>query len=137
LDLVPLLIESKIPVISGSTGVDFPQNLDHTLKSKGLSWIWARNFSLGMVLAHKAIALLSKASTVWGERAKFSIHEVHHTKKLDAPSGTAKAWGEWLGQSAPITWEREGDVVGFHQLKVSSGSETITLTHEALDRRLF
>jgi 4-hydroxy-tetrahydrodipicolinate reductase len=131
------LLQSKLPVVSGSTGVDFPQTLDADLKKAGAKWILARNFSLGMVLAHKAITLLSRANDVFGDRAQFTIHEVHHTKKLDAPSGTAKAWAEWLAKPTEITWERKGDVVGLHQLSVSTGSEVITLTHQALDRKLF
>jgi 4-hydroxy-tetrahydrodipicolinate reductase len=66
-----------------------------------------------------------------------SIHEIHHTKKQDAPSGTALSMESWMDEKCTITSERTGDVIGFHELKFDTGSEKITLTHEALDRKLF
>lgn len=42
-----------------------------------------------------------------------------------------------MDEKCAITSERTGDVIGFHELKFDTGSEKITLTHEALDRKLF
>ena len=71
--------------------------------------------------------------------AKLNIHEIHHTKKLDGPSGTALSWREWLGNKADInvTFERIGDVVGDHQLTIDAPNEKITLRHEAKNRAIF
>ena len=44
---------------------------------------------------------------------------------------------EWIGQDCDITSVREGDVIGHHTLSFNTGTEKITITHEALDRKLF
>ena len=68
-----------------------------------------------------------------------NIHEVHHTKKLDAPSGTAKSWSNWIGNENvnEISHDRTGDVVGDHKITLEIGDEKIAVHHEALDRKLF
>jgi 4-hydroxy-tetrahydrodipicolinate reductase len=134
--LIPLLVETKLPVVTGSTGFQWPENFTDTLKSKGISWIYASNFSLGMAITKEMIQKLSQARQIFPHH-QVKIHEVHHTKKLDAPSGTALSMEEWLGEKCEITSERTGDVIGFHELTFDAGTEKITLSHEALDRKLF
>ena len=135
-DLIPMLVETKIPVVTGSTGFKWPNMFQETLKSKNISWIYGSNFSLGVVVVKQMIENLNRASTLFS-RPQVSIHEVHHTQKKDAPSGTALSMQEWYGQKCEITSERTGDVVGLHTLTFSTGPEKITVTHEALDRKLF
>lgn len=134
--LIPVLIETKKPVVTGSTGFKWPQDFDKTLQEKGLSWIFATNFSLGVVVLKQLIERLHKVDHLFNEK-KLSIHEVHHTKKLDAPSGTALSMKEWLQEPCEITSERTGDVVGLHTLTLETSGEFIRLEHEAKDRRLF
>lgn len=134
---IPLLLEAQKPIISGSTGYEWPSELPTKLEQNSMLWIQGHNFSLGMSLVHNMINALSKAQNIYEEKLDSSIHEIHHTKKLDAPSGTALRWKEWLGLECEVTSEREGDVVGTHILKVKGPNETITLTHEAHDRALF
>lgn len=136
IDLIPVLMETKKPVVTGSTGFAWPVNFDKTLQEKELSWIYATNFSLGVVVLKQLIEKLHQVEHLFKERS-FSIHEVHHTKKLDAPSGTALSMKEWLSASCEITSERIGDVVGLHTLKLETPGEIIKLEHEAKDRRLF
>jgi 4-hydroxy-tetrahydrodipicolinate reductase len=135
-ELIPLLVESKKPVVTGSTGFKWPEAFAETLKEKNLRWIHATNFSLGVLIIKQLIERLHQVDHLLPSR-QLSIHEVHHTKKLDAPSGTALSMKEWLQEECTITSQREGDVVGFHELKLDTGSEVITLAHEARDRRLF
>jgi len=137
LELMPTLLEVKIPVITGATGFEWSKDLRKSVKDAGATWIKASNFSIGMNLIHKMISeTLSKASQLFDEY-NFSIHEVHHTKKLDAPSGTAIKWQEWTKEDIKISSERTGDVVGDHTITLKSGNEKITLRHEALDRSIF
>lgn len=135
-DLIPLLLETKKPVVTGSTGFQWPANFDQTLKEKNLSWIHATNFSLGVVAMKQMIQKLHTLSNLFSEK-KLSIHEVHHTKKLDAPSGTALSMQEWLDLPCEVTSERTGDVVGLHTLTLETPSEIIRLEHEAKNRALF
>lgn len=136
LNYLPLLLESKIPVICGSTGMNWPVHFEETLKSQSLKWIYATNFSLGMNLVHQMILIMKEAEKIFSDY-KFSLHEVHHTKKLDSPSGTALSWKKWAGHEMEVTSERRGDVAGIHELKLSTPYEEITLKHEALDRKIF
>lgn len=131
-----LLLESKIPVVTGSTGMEWPENFDKSLIEAHTQWIYATNFSLGMNIVHQMILILKNADKILND-FKFSMNEVHHTKKLDAPSGTALSWKNWLAQEVSITSERIGDVVGIHELKLTTPTEEITLKHEALDRKIF
>jgi len=86
---------------------------------------------------------------------KASITEIHHTKKKDAPSGTAITLAEGLlaehvgyhsfetntpehsSQILPITAIREADVPGTHTIQYISAVDQITITHEAFSRKGF
>jgi 4-hydroxy-tetrahydrodipicolinate reductase len=133
---IPLLIETKIPVVVGSTGFEWPHNLNQILKDKNLSWIYSSNFSLGVALIKQVLQKISQSKSFFPEH-KSSIHEIHHIHKKDAPSGTALSMQNWVGDQCLITSERTGDVIGFHELVFDAGSEKIKISHEALDRKLF
>jgi 4-hydroxy-tetrahydrodipicolinate reductase len=131
-----LLVETKIPVVTGSTGLSWPANFDADLKAKNIKWIYATNFSLGMNLVQQMILIMSQVDKIFNSY-NFSMNEIHHTKKLDAPSGTALSWKKWAGHEMNITSERLGDVIGIHELTLTTPNEKITLRHEALDRKIF
>ncbi|MEO1022105.1 MAG: dihydrodipicolinate reductase C-terminal domain-containing protein [Bacteroidota bacterium] len=134
--LLPVVLESGVPAAWGSTGFDWPEDLDERVKTAQSKWVIASNFSLGMHVVRKAIEAISKASSIL-QNPSYHIHEVHHIHKKDAPSGTALSWHQWLDKQAEITADREGDVKGIHELRVRTTSESILLKHEALDRALF
>ena len=133
---IPLLLESTLPVVTGSTGVNWPTDFDKTLKERKLTWIHATNFSLGMNIIHQMILIMKEADTILKD-VTFSMNEIHHTKKLDAPSGTAISWSQWLDREVHITSERIGDVAGIHELTLTTPNEKISLKHESLDRKIF
>src|SRR5690606_1120824 len=114
----------------------WPGDFDASLKLRNLRWIYASNFSLGVVIMKQLIQRLNQVSHLLDEKS-FSIHEVHHTKKVDAPSGTALSMKEWLDGNPEMSYERTGDVVGLHTLTLESPSEIIRLSHEAKNRQLF
>lgn len=133
---IPLLIETKLPVVTGSTGFEWPTNLDKTLKERNISWVYASNFSLGVAVVKQMLNKLSQFKDFFPTHTT-SIHEIHHTQKKDAPSGTALSMEQWINEKCTVTSERSGDVIGFHELTFDSGSEKIKISHEALDRKLF
>jgi 4-hydroxy-tetrahydrodipicolinate reductase len=136
---IPKLVESGLPVVTGSTGFEWPGGRDafsRLIAGKNLIWIHGNNFSPGMALVHSMIGILGNAGRIF-DKYQFDLHEVHHTAKLDAPSGTALAWKEWTGEPVSITSERTGDVTGIHTLTLGTPFENISITHEALDRSLF
>jgi len=130
-------INNGIPVVSGTTG--WLKNLaeieDLCLTKRG-AFLYASNFSLGMNIffeINKTLAKLMK-----NKNYESSLNEIHHTEKLDSPSGTAKTLGEQmdniLANSTPITAERIGDVSGTHIIKYSSTVDEIEIKHTAKNR---
>ena len=134
--VLDLVIEASIPAAWGSTGYNWPDDLDLRVKNAGTKWVLANNFSLGMNVVRKLIKTLAADSNSLND-PKFQIHEVHHIHKKDAPSGTAVSWQKWLDKPVEITSARKGDVNGIHELTITTGTEKITLKHEALDRTIF
>lgn len=135
-DIFEVVMESEIPAVWGSTGYKWPENLDERLKKDGIKWLRASNFSLGMNIIRRCISMISKGSELLN-KPEFHIHEIHHTGKKDAPSGTALSWKEWLGKDAGITSERKGDIKGIHELEMKTDSESIFLKHRAHNRAVF
>lgn len=133
---VDLLIESGLPVAVGSTGFDWPEDIDKRLKDADTSWIASSNFALGMNLVRLMISSLSKAPKLFDEY-EFNIEEIHHIHKKDSPSGTALTWQEWLGNDAEISSKREGDNPGFHKLTLKTPYEDISVEHLSKDRKIF
>lgn len=133
-----LLRDSGICVVCGSTGFDWTNEMKEKIEEAHGTWIKATNFSLGMNLVKEMISIASKASTLFSDnQINYHINDIHHTKKLDAPSGTAISWKEWLGHEAEISSERTGDIVGIHELTIDTPNEIVTIKHEAKDRRIF
>lgn len=107
----------------------------------GVPLFRAANTSLGVAYLARAV----RAATALFPTADVSIVECHHTRKLDAPSGTAltlarAAESGRAGHTAPavdIHSLRMGTVAGDHQVVINTGSEIITLRHEVHDRALF
>lgn len=133
---ISLLLEANLPVVTGSTGFEWKQEWIDKIERGNVPWVYAHNFSLGMNIVKLMIEDLSLAVDLL-PNANCSIHEVHHTKKIDAPSGTALAWQEWMHTKCEISSDRSGDVVGFHHLTLDSENEKIELSHEAKDRAIF
>ena len=138
--------QAKIPMVIGTTGFT-PEQLK-TLKAaaKKIPIFWSPNMSIGIVIIRKTISSVSQLLFRFGlgDQTKVSLSETHHSRKKDAPSGTAKALAEellkatgWLIKNEEIEAKREGDVVGIHSVTFAAPSENITLTHEATDRRVF
>ena len=130
-------INSGIPVVSGTTGwLKNLKEIEDLCKAKKGAFLYASNFSLGMNIffeINKTLAKLMK-----NQKYESSLHEIHHTKKLDLPSGTAKTLGEKmeniLAKNTPITTERIGDVSGTHIIKYRSTLDEIEIKHTAKNR---
>lgn len=135
-ELMEPLMESGIPAAWGTTGYAWPEGLDGRLREKGIKWLQASNFSLGMNIVRRCLNVIGQSSSVLTDPS-FHIHEIHHIHKQDAPSGTALSWQDWLGREAEITSERKGDIKGIHRLEVRTDTEFIRLEHRARDRKIF
>ena len=145
-------IKNKVPVISGTTGwlEQYDQVVELCKEKKG-ALIYASNFSLGVNIFFELNAYLAKMMSHL-EQYKVSMEEIHHTQKLDAPSGTAitlaegiiehTTYQDWqmedIGeQSIPIISKREGTVPGTHTISYESDVDKIEIKHEAHNRKGF
>lgn len=133
---LPLLLQSKIPVVCGSTGFQWPSSFNETLIHHKIPWIYATNFSLAMNLLKQMILILKNAEKVISH-PEFRMEETHHTSKLDAPSGTALSWKAWFGKDIPILSFRKDEVMGIHEFIMKSSVEEISLKHTVSNRKIF
>ena len=108
------------------------------VKSSGIGFLYARNFSIGVNLFFDTVRSAAAALRLeyFGQ-----IFERHHAQKKDAPSGTALALQEIIkdagGTELEIISFREGEVVGMHEVVLNSTNDTIYLCHDAKSRHGF
>lgn len=133
IDHVKIACAHGIPLIIGTTGWEgsLPRAKELVMEAE-IGALHAPNFSLGIAYFQK---LLKEARTLFSEYAVCGV-EYHHQEKKDAPSGTAKALAQILG-SSPFASVRCGSIIGKHEVLFDSPIETITLTHEAKNRKGF
>lgn len=133
-------INYGVPVISGTTGwLEKLYKIENLCKEKNGAFLYASNFSLGMNLffkLNKQLAQLMKNQQYYNK-----IHEIHHTEKLDSPSGTAKKLAkdveDILNNQPPITADRIEGVSGIHNITYASLQDEIEIKHTANNRNGF
>lgn len=151
-DNITNCFKNNVPVISGTTGwLDRFEEAIKICDEHKSAFIYASNFSLGVNMFFELNKLLAK---MMGEldQYKVSMEEIHHTQKLDAPSGTAitlaegiienTSYQDWkLDESGDKTISiksvREGMVPGTHSIAYKSSVDTIEIKHEAHNREGF
>jgi 4-hydroxy-tetrahydrodipicolinate reductase len=143
-------LNNNIPVVSGTTGwLDkFSIATDLCKKNNG-GFIYASNYSLGVNIFFELNEYLAKMMRNLGDY-QISMEEIHHTKKLDAPSGTAITLAEGIIKNSdkknwalnvtnketeiPIVAKRIDDVPGTHSIAYNSSIDTINIKHTAHSR---
>ena len=139
-DNIANAINSGIPVVSGTTAwLDKLNKIQNLCRRKKGAFLYAPNFSLGINIffkINKQLALLMKKHDYQNK-----IHEVHHTQKLDNPSGTAiyiaKQINKISKKTPKITSTRTGEVAGIHEVKYMSNIDEILIKHTAKNRNGF
>jgi len=129
-------------LVIGTTGwQDQEESVRREVAAYPIGVVSAPNFALGVNLF---VALAARAAELLADRPEYGawIHELHHSAKRDAPSGTAIAIREAMrqvGYELPIdvASTRVGSIPGTHTVGFDSPAETITLTHTARDRTGF
>ncbi|MFV9484991.1 4-hydroxy-tetrahydrodipicolinate reductase [Christiangramia sp. ASW11-125] len=145
--------KAGVPVVSGTTGwLDDYEKATKICSEENSAFIYASNFSLGVNVFFELNRKL--AGMMQGlEDYSVEIEEIHHTKKLDAPSGTAISLAEqiihenkqlkgWQLDSVdenkiPIHAKRIEDVPGTHVVSYDSEIDTIEIKHTAKSRQGF
>ncbi|MEE0982249.1 MAG: 4-hydroxy-tetrahydrodipicolinate reductase [Acutalibacteraceae bacterium] len=152
-DLLDYAVKNNIPTVVATTG-HTPEELALIEEAgKKIAVFHSANMSLGVALLCE---LAVKAAATMPD-ADIEIVETHHNRKLDAPSGTALMIANAIKavrEKAQFVFGREGmakrekneigvhavrrgNIVGIHEVLVSTDSQTITLKHEAHSRALF
>ena len=146
-------LRNGVPLIAGTTGwLDKLDQIRALCEEKNVAFIHSSNYSLGVNIFFELNQWL--AEKMKGRGYSLSMKEVHHTEKLDSPSGTAIRTAEglmagdnskngWLNEETTdqtkigIVSKREPNVPGTHSVLHSSQMETIELIHTAHSRDIF
>jgi 4-hydroxy-tetrahydrodipicolinate reductase len=116
-----------VHVVVGTTGWD----LDQIDGLTGANVFVAPNFAIGAVLMMQFAAEASRYM------AKAEIVELHHDRKLDAPSGTAARTAALMEGEVPIHSIRLPGLVAHHEVILGDVGQTLTIRHDSLDRSSF
>jgi 4-hydroxy-tetrahydrodipicolinate reductase len=145
---------SGVAIVSGTTGwtEELPA-LKKEIEEGGNTLFWSSNFSIGVNIF---MAVNKYLATIMNQFPTYNVEmtEVHHTQKLDAPSGTAITLAEgilekldrktgWVKETEAKPEEmaiksiREGQVPGIHTIRYESEVDSIEITHDAKSREGF
>ena len=145
-------LNNGIPVISGTTGwlADYPKMVQ-LCEDKNGSFIYGSNFSLGVNIFFELNEYLAKMMANL-KQYNVSMEEIHHTQKLDAPSGTAITLAEgiikhtdyanWtletpISNEIHIEAKRIENIPGTHSIFYDSEVDKIEIKHTAHSREGF
>ena len=143
-------LEWGVPFVSGTTGLDEADHLALARAAEKIPVFYSRNMSLGVALLRSLVALVAKSLP----SADAEILDIHHSAKLDSPSGTALMLAESIASARGegfetirihrkgarrageigVTSLRMGEAVGEHDIHFSLAGEMLTLKHQALSR---
>ena len=148
-----VLLENNIPTICGTTGwLDQKPEIEKITAENNTAFLYASNFSLGVNLFFELNQQLAKMMNKYRNEYNIHLEEIHHTQKLDAPSGTAitiaegiinqTSYDNWSMEQdgetiIPIEAKRIEDVPGTHIVKYTSSVDTIEISHTAHNRKGF
>ena len=147
-------MDAGLPVVSGSTGwTDRIGDLKNRCKAEYLGFVYASNYSLGVNIL---FSLNERLAAIMQDHEAYDVNmtEIHHTQKLDAPSGTALTLADgilgkvsrkkqWVLQDSGkdedlwINAIRTGKVTGDHEVMYESVFDSLSIKHSAKDRRGF
>jgi 4-hydroxy-tetrahydrodipicolinate reductase len=143
---------ANVPVVSGTTGwLEHYNEMEALCNEKQGGFISSSNFSLGVNIFFELNEYLARIMAQF-DSYKVSMEEIHHTQKLDAPSGTAislakgvienSAYAKWTMEAPKpeeiyIEAKRIGDVPGTHTVTYDSTVDSIELKHTAHNREGF
>ncbi len=150
---ISICLKNNTPIVSGTTGwlKEYNNIVDLCKKNKG-ALIYSSNFSLGVNVFFELNNYLAKMMKNL-KQYNVGINEIHHTQKLDAPSGTAISLAEGIIKNSDKTsWslerlsdteniiinsERINKVPGTHTINYNSSIDSINIEHVAHNRNGF
>jgi 4-hydroxy-tetrahydrodipicolinate reductase len=143
-EAVPANVEAcvlaGVPLVEGTTGWKSEEEaVRRAVERGGGALIHGANFSVGVNLFYRVVALAAELFDAF-DYAPF-IEEAHHSRKRDAPSGTALRLRELVaaraGRDVPVASTRAGNIPGTHRVGFDGPADQIVLTHTARSREGF
>jgi 4-hydroxy-tetrahydrodipicolinate reductase len=145
-------LDAGVPVISGTTGwLDHYEDVLDYCKLKNGTFLYASNFSLGVNVFFEINKKLAQLMSGFSEYST-ELEEIHHTQKLDAPSGTAITLAEQIIENSDyknwtldkakdheihIEAKRIPEVPGTHEITYNSEIDSLSIKHIAHNRQGF
>jgi 4-hydroxy-tetrahydrodipicolinate reductase len=128
-------LEAGVHVVVGTTGFDLDA-LRQAADASSANCFVAPNFAIGAVL------LMEVAQKIAPHMPECEIVELHHDRKLDAPSGTAKRTAELISAAGgnvhePIHSVRLPGLVAHQEVIFGGEGQTLSIRHDSIDRRSF
>jgi 4-hydroxy-tetrahydrodipicolinate reductase len=128
-------LAAGVHVVVGTTGFDLGA-LEAAATASQANCFVAPNFAIGAVL------LMEVSQTIAEHMPECEIVELHHDRKLDAPSGTAKRTAELIDAAGgnvhrPIHSVRLPGLVAHQEVVFGGEGQTLTIRHDSIDRRSF
>lgn len=142
-EVLRVVLAHKIPLVCGVSGLEAEQLAQLEAAADVVPVVFDRNMSQGVTVLNE---IVKQVAVSLGEEFDISIHETHHVKKLDSPSGTALKLAETVAAAtdqnlsdADIRFEveRRGEVPGDHSVIWASPTETLSLNHSVTTRQVF
>ena len=134
LDNVRACLRAGVHAVVGTTGWDVEAIRDESADASGIrrsNVFVAPNFAIGAVLMMRFAAEASR------HMARAEIIEVHHDRKLDAPSGTAARTAQLMQGDVPIHSVRLPGLVAHQEVILGDVGQTLTIRHDSTDRTSF
>ena len=139
---ISLCIENKLPLISGTTGLTDEHFKLVSSAKKSIPILLASNMSIGIANLKTSIEKYISSISI---PSKCKIFEIHHTKKKDAPSGTAIEIQKFIENlpeskvvsSIDIESLRIGNIYGIHRIEFENAEGKTTFQHIANSRNIF
>jgi len=130
-----------VPLVEGTTGwKEREADARQIVKEHNAGLVYGPNFSIGVNIFYRVVSHAAKLMAGIDEYEAF-IEEAHHSRKRDAPSGTAlklkDLMAKHLGGYVPIASTRAGHIPGTHRVGFDSAADQITLMHMARSREGF
>lgn len=157
LNTAKIAAKHKIPLVSGTSGLNQDQLQELSNYAKEIPILWSMNMGLGINLITGLLKIMAKK---FDDSFDVEILEMHHRHKIDVPSGTALMLGEAIANSKDskladiavydrankgkrkkdeigFSSIRGGEEFGYHEVIFAGDAETIKITHRALNRGIW
>lgn len=132
---------AAVPLVEGTTGwKEIEADVKRVIDEHKGAMVYGANFSIGVNVFYRMVSQAAKFMAGLDQYQAF-IEEQHHSRKRDAPSGTAlklrDLMAEHIKVDTPIASTRAGHIPGTHRVGFDSAADQITLTHVARSREGF